>query len=544
MAGRNETLSILLRAVGANQAAKDVGRVDTALGRLTSRAGQGLRTAAGNLAKIGAVAAGVIGTQVYAGIQSLESLENATTAVDGAIRQMGQSGKVTSAEVATWANQIEASIGAAFDDKDITRATAILIRFGKVTPANLKQAMTVMTDLAAKTGDVDSASTLLAKALADPEKAAGKLARAGVVLTKAEQDQIKAFMKAGQTAKAQKVLLDALAKTTTGAAAATQGPYKRAMSTLRDVTEDAQRALAEGFLPIIERIATVLSNKLAQPGTINSIREFGKGLAGSFDRVLDAATKIPWGSIADAMKLAGTGAKAVLDFFVGLPPWVQTAVLTGWGLNKLTGGALGGIVGELGKGLIKGVLGMNAGVVNIRAGVVNGGGVGAAAGKGGGIGGIITKVFLVGAAAAVIAELASLRGEQSTQNKAAEQGLLAKTYNFAGSSTPGEIGKSLVAIQDYTQKLAYSLTPEGLAYQLNIDGVRDRLDEVMEILRARLGQANQTLDAIEAKRETNRINVTLKNIATTVVRISAREVNRAQTTFRVYSAGSGGLYAS
>jgi hypothetical protein len=43
-----------------------------------------------------------------------------------------------------------------------------------------------------------------------------------------------------------------------------------------------------------------------------------------------------------------------------------------WISNKLSGGALGDIVGELGKGLIKGVLGMTAGVVNITAGVVKG----------------------------------------------------------------------------------------------------------------------------------------------------------------------------
>jgi len=49
---------------------------------------------------------------------------------------------------------------------------------------------------------------------------------------------------------------------------------------------------------------------------------------------------------------------------------------------------VGGIVSELGKGLIRGVLGMNAGVVNINAGVVNGGGGGVpgAGGKPGGPG--------------------------------------------------------------------------------------------------------------------------------------------------------------
>ena len=110
------------------------------------------------------------------GISSLETLESATTSVGAAISQMGLSGKVSAAQVADWANQIEDAVGAAFDDKAITQATTTLIRFGKVTAENLKPAMVVMTDLATKTGSVDSAATLLAKALANPEKAAGKLA--------------------------------------------------------------------------------------------------------------------------------------------------------------------------------------------------------------------------------------------------------------------------------------------------------------------------------------------------------------------------------
>ena len=97
--------------------------------------------------------------------------------------------------VANWANQIEADTEAAFDDKDIVAATTTLIRYGKVSDENLRPAMEVMTDLAARTGDVESAATLLGKALADPAKAAGKLARSGVILTKAQQKQIKAMVR-------------------------------------------------------------------------------------------------------------------------------------------------------------------------------------------------------------------------------------------------------------------------------------------------------------------------------------------------------------
>ena len=107
---------------------------------------------AGNLAKVGAVAAVGLGVAVKSGLSSLAELESAVASVDGAIKQMGLTGKVTGGQVATWANEIEASVGAAFDDKAITQATSTLIRFGKVTTGNLRPAMDVITDLAAQDG--------------------------------------------------------------------------------------------------------------------------------------------------------------------------------------------------------------------------------------------------------------------------------------------------------------------------------------------------------------------------------------------------------
>ena len=76
--------------------------------------------------------------------------------------------KVSGAQVSGWANEIEASVGAAFDDKPITLAASQLIRYGKVAPDSLKKAMQVMTDLAPATGGVETASRQLSKALADP----------------------------------------------------------------------------------------------------------------------------------------------------------------------------------------------------------------------------------------------------------------------------------------------------------------------------------------------------------------------------------------
>lgn len=388
------TLAILVKAVGTAQAARNLKGVDAAVSSIGAKAGKGLRTAASNMLKLGA-AAGAVGVglgamAVKSGVQSLATLESAITSVDGALQTVSKTYGATGANVAAWANEIEASIGAAFDDKDITAATATLIRFGKVGGSNLRPAMVAMTNLAAKTGSVDSAANLLSKALADPTKAAGKLARQGIVLTKAQQAQIKAFVKAGKVGQAQKVILDAVAKSTAGAAAATQGPYQRAMSTFGDVTEDAQRALAEGFLPVLTRAADWMKTKLADPATMNSIRTLGQNLAGAFDKALTFVEGIDWASLGAGLKVAADWAGRLFGAFMSLPPEVKGTILALAGLDKLSGGAVSGITKELASGLIKGVLGMTAGVVNINAGVVNGGGAGnilgdaaGAAGKGG-----------------------------------------------------------------------------------------------------------------------------------------------------------------
>ena len=516
--------SLTLDAKGFNAGVKSatgsIGKLEGSIGRVGQKASQGLRTAGRNVGLIGVGVAAGLAVAVKSGLDDLSKLQSAITATDAAIASVGATGQVAGKQVAEWANQIEADIGAAFDDKDITAAAATLLRFGKVAPKNLRPALVVLTDLAVKTGDIDSAANLLAKALADPAKAAGKLAKAGVVLTKAQQDTIKAMVKQNDLAGAQDVILDALSKTTAGAAAASQDKYARSLSILNDVAEDSRKALAEGFLPVIERVADLLSKKLADPKFLNGIREFGNTLAGGLDDLVSIAERLPWGAIGDSLKIAGAGAKAVLNAFVSLPPWVQTAVLTGWGLNKLTGGALGGIVKELGAGLIKGVLGINAAQVNIKAATVTGvgGGAvpgGASAGKSklGSIAGAVGKVFIVGAAAAAFIELAQILQEQSGQNKEAEAALRDQTQKFTGGASLADLKTSLAGVDSRIYDLQYgsqALTAEGIAYALNIDGVRtaveqSRADLVSAIQRAE-GQSaqhnQQIVDSIHSQSAT------------------------------------------
>lgn len=345
------------------------------LGRIGGIAQRGVKTAIGNIAKLGAVAAVGIGAAVKSGLDSLVELEKVNAGTQSALTESGLAASISAGQIRDWAVALEDSVDAAVDDKAIQDAANTLIRFGDLTSENVQKAMSVVTDLgAAMKTDTSSAAKQLAKALADPERGMTALRRAGVVLTKEQENQVKAFVKAGDKAKAQALLLDLLEQKTRGAAKATAGPYQSALNKLQDVAEDAKMALAEGFLPVLTRVADLLRTKLSDPKVMDNIREFGRTLARGLDSLISIAERLPWGTIGQSLQIAGAGAKAVLGAFASLPPWIQTAVLTGWGLNKLTGGALGSIVGELGKGLIKGVLGINAGVVNINAAKVIGGG--------------------------------------------------------------------------------------------------------------------------------------------------------------------------
>jgi len=394
---------------GVGRSLSGLGKLEGRLGALGAHAKRGAANAATNLTRVGLLAGAGLGVAVKKGIDSLVELENATTSVDGAIKAMGLTGQTSAAQIAQWANEIEASTQAAFDDKAITQAAATLIRYGKVSGANLRPSLQVLTDLAAKTGSIESASTKLAKALADPTKATRVLREVGVTLTKQQEKQIKIWVKNGKLARAQALILTEVGKATKNAARDSVGPYGDAQNMLNDSIEDATKLLAEGFLPVLTKVSGKLQSALADPATMEMIRSLGKDLAGALDSVIDIAGKIPWGAVKDAFTVGGKFAKDLLNAFTGMPAWVQTAVLTGWGLNKLTGGALGDIVGELGKGLIKGVLGMTAGVVNIRAGVVTGAGgspiPGAASGAGGGVAGA-AGAAAIGLTAATVSALA------------------------------------------------------------------------------------------------------------------------------------------
>jgi len=172
--------------------------------------------------------------------------------------------------------------------------------------------------------------------------------------------------------------LEKVRKSSEGAGVAQEQMDKRttgfnyAMEKLKANVHDAAITIGSELLPPLADLAGEFSTFISEHQ--GDVKEFAKNLAGAFRGAIDWAKRLDFEAIGKALEAAAGFARGLIDAFLRMPPEVQGTLLALAGLDKLSGGAISGIVGELGKGLIKGVLGITAAVVNVNGGVVNGGG--------------------------------------------------------------------------------------------------------------------------------------------------------------------------
>lgn len=347
---------------------------------------------------------------IVGGVESLNELESVTTASNTVIASTKGVAGQTAQGIRALAEEYE-NLNATIDDKVIQSGANMLLTFTNIREDAFEPALEAALNMnEAMGGGPDGLQTAIiqvGKALNDPIQGVGALRRVGVQLNDQQEDQIKLLVEQNDLYGAQRIILDELTTQFGGRFAAAGDTAVGRAAALTDRIEDLQKALAGPILPVIDRVREKLITLFESPAAIAASTKIGETIAGLFtDQNLERGVGLlergltglahfdftqigegigeavgffkglPWDAIGAAFQLMGSGSKAALDVFMQAPAWLQTAVLTGWGLNQLTGGALGSIVGALGSGLIKGILGLNAGVVNINAAVVNGPGGG------------------------------------------------------------------------------------------------------------------------------------------------------------------------
>lgn len=179
-------------------------------------------------------------------------------ALSASITRLGSNAPVTMAGAQELAESFKDLVGGS--DDAVLAMVNMGLRFDKISADTFPQFIQQSADLAAVLGtDPVKASEILGKALqdlsVDGEGSIGRLKAAGVAFTQAQEDQIKAMVAAGDVAGAQKILLDALAETTGGAAAAAAGTMAGQMTILQETIADAGESVMLALMPTLMALA-------------------------------------------------------------------------------------------------------------------------------------------------------------------------------------------------------------------------------------------------------------------------------------------------
>jgi hypothetical protein len=213
-------------------AARPASRALQALDGVAGEVRGGLEAMSGRLGAVGSglarlgpvgLAAGAalagIGIAVGRSVEEAAKADQSYRRLEAVLKATGFASGLTAKEIAAFADGIEASTLATAEG--VQDAASILATFRSVSGETFTRALTLAQDMAAVFGqDLSSAATQLGKALEDPIDGLTALRRVGISFSDSQKELIKTLVETGQTADAQRVILDALAQQVGGAGAA------------------------------------------------------------------------------------------------------------------------------------------------------------------------------------------------------------------------------------------------------------------------------------------------------------------------------------
>ena len=208
----------------------------------------------------GAALAGV-GLVLTRGLQEAAQADQSYRRLEAVLRATGQASGLTAREITSFADGLERSTLATAES--VQDAAAVLATFRSVAGDTFTRALTLAQDLSAVFGqDLSASATQLGKALEEPVQGITALRRVGVSFTASQRELIASLVETGQTAQAQKVILDALEQQVGGAGAAEAGGLTGATNRLSDAWGNLLEAIgqtpavsgtAEGALGLLAR---------------------------------------------------------------------------------------------------------------------------------------------------------------------------------------------------------------------------------------------------------------------------------------------------
>jgi len=190
---------------------------------------EGFSQSAGRLGSVladigpgGLVAAGVLGAvalAVHHSVEEAEAFEQAQRKIAAVLQATGQAAGLTQADLTAMADS--ASHTTLYTSEQVQQAEAVLLTYKQIHSDVFGQALQATLDVSTLFDkDLTSSARAVGRALEDPVKGMTALQRVGVTLDPIMKENIKNLVETGQQSAAQKLILDALATSVGGQAAA------------------------------------------------------------------------------------------------------------------------------------------------------------------------------------------------------------------------------------------------------------------------------------------------------------------------------------
>jgi hypothetical protein len=296
MANSAVVISVLANTAKAQKSIDDLSSRMSKLGGTFSKIGTGVAVGAG------ALVAG-LGVTIKAASES-QKVAAQTAAV---IKSTGDASQRTAKQMSDYAGKLSMISGV--DDEVIQSGENLLATFTNIKGKAFDKATKAALDMSTAMGtDLNSSVLQLGKALNDPVAGVTKLQKVGVTFTQQQKDQIASYVKLGQTAKAQGVILAEVNKEFGGSAKAAGDTAEGSLNKLKVQLGNIQENIGSAFLPLITKVFTPLAKSIADFANGPALKAFTDWASKSPTLVLGIVGGIA--GLAVALKAAGAAMQA------------------------------------------------------------------------------------------------------------------------------------------------------------------------------------------------------------------------------------------
>ncbi|WP_049400513.1 phage tail length tape measure family protein [Stenotrophomonas maltophilia] len=271
--------------------------------------------------RLKAVAAGAIAfvglNRVVDGIKAIvkegSDAEQELAQLEAALHATGRTSEFTAQSLAAMRQQLQSGL---FDDGQISAAQVRLLSYTNIVGEQFPAAMQITIDQAQRLGmSLEQSAEVVGKALQTPSKAMESLSKQGFTLDDSQKSLIKSLEATGQVAKAQAIILDLLAESYGGAAAAAKvGTIAGLWKTATDRFKDWKQEVADqGVLTYFKEQLTTLLTTLDRLAADGSLSRWAKQTAQAIITMAEAVKgTTQW--VVDHARVIGLMAAAYAQF--------------------------------------------------------------------------------------------------------------------------------------------------------------------------------------------------------------------------------------